>query len=276
MVAEILEGAQVVEYSAHNIPKGFKSLLKRPYADGYLATGDALGAFVKIGPMFDGMRRAITSGIMAATAYLQANTSGSFKAKNLSRYMGLLKSVYEDVNRSGRDSFLSESRFGYDIFPRLIFGTRVLSSVHKFDPQPESEYMPSEAPRLPVGTSLLDFDKDEDYSQVRVDLALASKSVTKPWVPSCPNYCFTLKTRKGVFESFRDLYRHNLESRGPGSADGNPRKAFAQTKDEIESGELSFDKAACVGCGTCGAIGPPEMVTFNHERNGHGVRYKYG
>ncbi|HEV2225518.1 MAG TPA: FAD-dependent oxidoreductase, partial [Nitrososphaerales archaeon] len=49
MVAEILDGAQEVEYSAHNIPKGYKCLLKMPYADGYLATGDALGAFAKIG-----------------------------------------------------------------------------------------------------------------------------------------------------------------------------------------------------------------------------------
>jgi flavin-dependent dehydrogenase len=53
MVAELLDGAQPLEYSAHNIPKGFKSILKRPYADGFLVTGDALGSFVKIGPMID-------------------------------------------------------------------------------------------------------------------------------------------------------------------------------------------------------------------------------
>ncbi|HEY6283131.1 MAG TPA: FAD-dependent oxidoreductase, partial [Nitrososphaerales archaeon] len=233
MVAEILEGAQVVEYSAHNIPKGYKSLLKTPYADGYLATGDALGAFVKIGPMFDGMRRAITSGIMAASAYLQANTSGSFKAKNLSRYRALLRSVYEDVNRSGRDSFLSESAYTYHTLPRLIFGTRVFSRVYKFEPKAQKVASGDGSAQAQEGKNLLDNYVDEAYSHIKVDAALASKSITKPWVPTCPANCFTLQTSNGVFASFRGLYLHNLELGRQGSGGGNAGKAFSQTRDDI-------------------------------------------
>ncbi|HEV2137901.1 MAG TPA: FAD-dependent oxidoreductase [Nitrososphaerales archaeon] len=275
-VAEMLEGAQEVEYSAHNIPKGYKSLLKMPYADGYLATGDALGAFAKIGPMFDGMRRAITSGIMAASTYLQASTSGSFKAKNLSRYRAILKSVYEDVNRSGRDSFLSESAFTYRTLPRLIFGTRVFSSVYKFVPEVQKLESGDATTRAQEGTSLLNFDVDEAYSHINVDAPLASKSVTKPWIPTCPTNCFTLQTSNGAFASFKDLYLHNLGLGRQGSGGGNLRKAFSQTLDEIASGQLRFNHVACISCGTCGAIGPPEMVAFSHERSGHGVRYRYG
>jgi len=276
MVAEKLEGAQAVEYSAHNIPKGYKSLLKTPYADGYLATGDALGAFVKIGPMNDGMRRAITSGIMAASAYLQASTSGSFKAKNLSRYRALLKSVYEDVNRSGRDSFLSESSFTYRTLPRLLFGTRILSSVFRFEPKIHETGMGEATSRVQQGTGLLNCDEDESYSHIKVDDALASKSVTKPWVPTCPTNCFTLDTSKGAFSSFKDLYLHNLELGRQSTGGGSTSKAFSQTLDDIASGQLRFDYVPCVSCGTCGAIGPPELVAFSHERNGHGVRYRYG
>ncbi|HEV2225243.1 MAG TPA: FAD-dependent oxidoreductase [Nitrososphaerales archaeon] len=276
MVAEILEGAKAVEYSAHNIPKGYRTLLKAPYADGYMATGDALGAFAKIGPMFDGMRRAITSGIMAASAYLQASTSGSFKAKNLSRYRALLKSVYEDVNRSGRDSFLSESAFTYRTLPRLIFATRILSSVYRSEPKAQKGASSDATELVLEGTNLLNFDVDEAYSHIKVDVALASKSVTKPWVPTCPTNCFTLQTSKGVFASFKDLYLRNLEFGRQGSVGGNAGKAFTQTLDDMASGQLRFDPGACISCGTCGAIGPREMVAFSHERSGHGVQYRYG
>ncbi|MDA4127709.1 MAG: hypothetical protein OK452_11010, partial [Thaumarchaeota archaeon] len=228
------------------------------------------------GPMFDGMRRAITSGIMAASAYLQANTSGSFKAKNLSRYRALLKSVYEDVNRSGRDSFLSESAYTYGTLPRLIFGTRALSSVYRFEPKAQKVASGDATAQVRDGTNLLNFDVDEAYSHIKVDAALASKSVTKPWVPTCPTDCFTLQTSKGVFASFKDLYLHNLELGRQGSGSGNAGKAFSQTLDDMASGQLRFDHVACVACGTCGAIGPPEMVTFSHEKSGHGVKYEYG
>jgi electron transfer flavoprotein-quinone oxidoreductase len=277
MVAELLDGARAMEYSAHNIPKGFKAIPKRPYADGYMVAGDALGSFVKIGPMIDGMRRAISSGMMAASAYVQAAASGSFAAKNLSRYRDLLTPIYEDVNRSGRDSFISESSFVYHSLPGILFGTRLMASTYRFAaPQPGKA--PRDAlQRVQVGTSLLDYDEDEGYSHIKVDPALASKSVTKPWVPSCPTNCYTILTPKGVFASFRDLYEQNLA--GGGSGDGgsvSKGKAFAQTLEDIASAQLKFDHVACVACGTCGAIGPPEMVTFTHEKDGHGVRYKFG
>ena len=271
MVAELLEGAEAKEYSAHNIPKGYKAILKTPYADGFLVAGDALGSFVKIGPMIDGMRRAITSGMMAASAYLEASASGSFRGKNLSRYKDLLAPIYEDVGRSGRDGFVTESSFTYHTLPRLLFGSRFMTSVHRFAPGKEPRPGRDAVARVQEGTGLLAYDEDESYSHIKVDLGLASKSLTKPWVPSCPTNCYTIFTPKGVFASFKDLFEHNLAAAG-----GERGKALSQTMDDVASAELRFDHVACVACGTCGAIGPPEMVTFGHEREGHGVRYRYG
>jgi len=276
MVAELLEGAQPLEYSAHNIPKGYKAILKRPYADGFMVAGDALGSFVKIGPMIDGMRGAVASGMMAAAAYLEASGSGSYKAKNLSRYRELLDPIYEDVSRSGRDSFISESMFTYHTLPRLIFATGILCSVYEFAPRPARGGAKDAIARVQEGTGLLTYDKDEAYSHIKVDTELASKSITKPWVPTCPTNCFTVLTPKGVFASFKDLYEHNLETAKDASGKADSRKAFAKTVEDVASSQLRFDHTACVACGTCGAIGPPEMVTFNHERDGHGVRYKFG
>ncbi|HXY56773.1 MAG TPA: hypothetical protein VEH01_04075, partial [Nitrososphaerales archaeon] len=104
----------------------------------------------------------------------------------------------------------------------------------------------------------------------KVDTVLASKSVTKPWVPACPTNCYTIFTPKGIFASFKDIYEHNL------AEVKDEKRAYATTLDDVASAQLRFDHIACVACGTCGAIGPPEMVTFNHERDGHGVRYRFG
>jgi len=274
MVAELLDGGQPQEYSAHNIPKGYKAILKRPYAEGYLVAGDALGSFVKIGPMIDGIRRAVTSGMMAASAYISAASSGSFKARNLSRYRDLLTPIYEDVNRSGRDSFLSESAFTYQTLPRILFSTRLMTSVYNFEPGERTRPFRDAVARVQDGTGLLDYDEDEGYSHIKVSTDLASKSVTKPWVPACPTNCYTIFTPKGVFASFRDLYLRNL-AQGP-DTEKNRRRAFTETMEDVASAQLHFDHVPCVSCGTCGAIGPPEMVSFGHEKDGHGVRYRFG
>jgi len=279
MVAELLEGAECVEYSAHNIPKGYKCILKKPYADGYLAAGDAMGAFVKVGPMIDGMRRAIASGMMAASAYLQASTSGSFRARNLSRYRDLLTPVYEDVNRSGRDAFISESSFTYNTLPSIIFGTPFMAKTRQIVVKKSEKEEDRDAfSVVQAGTSLLNYDEDKDFSHIRVDAELASKSITKPWVPVCPTNCYTLLTSKGVFASYKDLYDHDLSEL---SAKGTPdedlsKKAKKAALEEIAAGTVRFDHVACVACGSCGAIGPEEMVLFDNERKGHGVRYAFG
>ncbi|MDA4124108.1 MAG: FAD-dependent oxidoreductase [Thaumarchaeota archaeon] len=278
MVAELLDGATLLEYSAHNTPKSFKSILKKPYADGYLVAGDALGSFVKMGPMVDGMRGAIASGIMAAEAFARANSSGSFRARNLSRYREMLGPIYDDVGRSGRDSFISESSFTYHTLPRVIFGTRLISETFNFVPRARPSTHQNTIQRVSAGLNLLSFDLDGERQQIKVDTNLASMSITKPWVPTCPANCFVLQTSKGEFASFRDLYEHNLRllSTGTNPPPSIRRKAFSETKRDVAEGRLRFDHSSCVSCGTCGSIGPAELVEFAHEEDGHGVRYKFG
>jgi electron transfer flavoprotein-quinone oxidoreductase len=266
--AELLKGGEILETSAHNIPRGHTAMLKKPYATGYLPTGDALGAFIKIGPLFDGMRRAIASGIMAAEAYMLASESGSYRASNLSRYKNMLSPLYEDVNRSGRESFFSESGFAYSTLPRILFSSSLFSKRVKF------ERSPGRAPPNPPAPSL----QDGPSARITVDIEAASKSSVKPWVPSCPVRCFSLVTPKGAFTSYKDLYAANLKlfASSPESKGGLDVLAYRETVKDVLEGTLAFDGSACVGCGTCGEIGPKEMVAFEPEEGGRGVRYKYG
>jgi electron transfer flavoprotein-quinone oxidoreductase len=103
---------------------------------------------------------------------------------------------------------------------------------------------------------------------------MSSKSETKPWIPVCPADCFTLLTPKGKFASFRGLYQLNLVLGGKGV--GSRRRAVAQTLEDISEGKVGFDPKSCVSCGTCGAVGPQQMVSFDHGLDGGGVKYHFG
>ena len=265
--AELLQGAELLEFSSHNIPRGHIAMLKKPYASGYLPTGDALGAFIKIGPLFDGMRRAIASGIMAAEAYMLASESGSYRASNLSRYKDMLDPLYEDVNRSGRESFFSESGFAYSTLPRVLFSSSLFSKRVKFEAPPDKA--PPHRPSAPG-------EADGPSARITVDLEAASKSSVKPWVPNCPVGCFSLVTPKGTFTSYKDLYASNFKSFASSTDNkGLDVLAFRETVKDIIEGALAFDGRACVGCATCGEIGPKEMVAFDPGDGGRGVRYRY-
>ena len=265
--ADLLDGGELIESSAHNIPRGPTAMLKRPYATGYLATGDALGSFIKIGPLFDGMRRAIASGIMAADAYLLASESGSYRAPNLSRYREMLAPLYEDVNRSGRESFFSESSFAHATLPRILFSSSLFSQRLKFEPNPV---------RAPVAKASAPSRADGPSARITVDVEASSRSSVKPWIPSCPVQCFSLVTPKGRFTSYKDLYKENFRLLGSGQKKGVEVLAYRETVKDILEGTLAFEGSGCVGCGTCGEIGPREMVAFEPGEGGRGVRYRYG
>ncbi len=276
-VAPLLEGAELVEYSAHNIPKGYKTMLAQPYTSGYIVAGDALGAFVKIGGLIDGMRRAVATGIMAAQAYLRAASEGDFSAKTLAIYKELLAPIYRDVQRSGRNAMLTESSIAYRLAPRLMLrlsGEKVEAKVQKdFNPLNTDAIK-----RVQERTGLLDYDEDKEYSHIKVDTDKASAQNLKMWVSACPVNCYTLVLEKGVFASLKDLYKYNLARKlAEGVAEERAKAlARAETMEDMARARLNFDHVACVACGTCGVIGPQDIVDFGHERDGHGVRFKYG
>jgi len=181
----------------------------------------------------------------------------------------MLSPLYEDVNRSGRESFFSESGFAYTTLPRILFSSSLFSKRVKFEASRE---------RAPAHGHVAPSQADGPSARITVDLEAASKSSVKPWVPSCPVGCFSLVTKKGAFTSYNDLYTHNfkLVASSPEGKGGLDVLAYRETVKDMLEGTVAFDGAACVGCGTCGEIGPKEMVSFDPEVGGRGVRYRYG
>jgi len=275
-IARYIEGAKMVEYSAHNIPKGHKAMLEKPLRDGFLAVGDALGAFVKIGGLIDGMRRAIATGIMAAQTYIYARRHHDFSEKTLAVYIDLLEPIYRDIRRSARNSLISESRLLYGIGYRILLRTLGRGETAVVGGSSDQR---DAIQRVQERTGLLVYEEDKIYSHIKVYYEAANKDPEKLWVPACPVNCYTISVPgKGIFASYRDLYRHNLErlKRSIGSkADSAIRsEALRETWRDIARSEVRFDHVACVSCGTCWVIGYP-AIDFNPERGGHGVKFRY-
>ncbi|MEM1633188.1 MAG: FAD-dependent oxidoreductase [Sulfolobales archaeon] len=272
-IARLIEGGKLVEYSAHNIPKGSKIYLRKPYTSGFIAVGDALGAFVKIGAMIDGMRRAVATGIMAAKTFEIARSRGLFTEAALSVYQDLLRPITRDIERYKRQSILSESSllygYGYKIMLKIMGRERIFRGDIR---RASGDAIKKVQERI----NILKYNENKEYIHIDVDYENANRDPRKLWVSACPMNCYTLVVEgKGVFASYKDLYLFNLEQSRLRKS-GDRGSAMRETLKDISMGKLRFDHVSCVECGTCWFIGPPNIIRFHHQRDGKGVKYQYG
>lgn len=121
-VAPLIEGGELVEYSAHLIPEGVQNVVKRLYGDGVLLVGDAAGFALNHGITVRGMDFALASGALAAQAVKEAKERGDFSSGSLARYEELLRDsfVLKDMESFGHTSeVLANGRF-YDRYPYVL------------------------------------------------------------------------------------------------------------------------------------------------------------
>ncbi|MTJ83203.1 MAG: FAD-dependent oxidoreductase [Telmatospirillum sp.] len=89
-VRPLIEGGQLIEYSAHVVPEGGLAMVPKIVGDGVLLTGDAAGFCLNVGYTVRGMDLAIASGEAAAKAVIAAKARGDFSAAGLNQYQTLL------------------------------------------------------------------------------------------------------------------------------------------------------------------------------------------
>lgn len=83
-IAPLIEGGEMIEYSAHLIPEGGWHSLPKLYLDGALLVGDAA---MLVNPLNrEGSNFAMISGKLAAETVIQAKERGDFSAATLSVY----------------------------------------------------------------------------------------------------------------------------------------------------------------------------------------------
>jgi len=91
-IAPLIEGGEMVEYSAHLIPEGGYRKIPRLYSDGVLVAGDAAG-FVN-GVHFEGTNFALISGKLSGEAALYALEKEDYSASTLSIYRKYLSNSF--------------------------------------------------------------------------------------------------------------------------------------------------------------------------------------
>ena len=91
-IAPLIEGGEVVEYSAHLIPEGGFRKMPRLYSDGVIIAGDSAG-FVN-GVHFEGTNFALISGKLAGQSALYALEKEDYSSSTLSIYQKYLSNSF--------------------------------------------------------------------------------------------------------------------------------------------------------------------------------------
>lgn len=123
VVAPLIEGGTLREYTGRMILEGGVSAVPELVRDGVLIAGDAAGFGMNIGYCVRGMDFAIESGRLAAETILKARESDDYSAKTLSAYLELLNDsfVMRDL-KFYRDfpSFMEKTRRMFTEYPALL------------------------------------------------------------------------------------------------------------------------------------------------------------
>lgn len=85
-IAPLVEGGEVVEYSAHLVPEAGLGMKPQLVGDGVLVAGDAAGMVINLGYLVRGMDLAVASGEAAAHTVLEARARNDFSRASLAAY----------------------------------------------------------------------------------------------------------------------------------------------------------------------------------------------
>ena len=122
MVAPLVAGAELKEYSAHLIPEGGYDMMPELVADGLLIAGDAAAMCLAAGIWLEGVNFAIGSGQAAGLATLDALAAGDLSADGLAGYRTRLDDsfVLADHRKLRRAPELLMSHRMQSIYPALM------------------------------------------------------------------------------------------------------------------------------------------------------------
>lgn len=121
LLQRLLEGGDVVEYSAQTVHRGGFHLMSRLYGDGYVVAGSAARLLLNNIMTLRGMDFAMISAAAAAQAILAAREQGNYSSVALASYETSLKqtSIYQDW-QTFKDTYpLLENKRLFEVYPEL-------------------------------------------------------------------------------------------------------------------------------------------------------------
>ncbi|AKA47854.1 dehydrogenase [uncultured archaeon] len=140
-IAPLLEEGRVDEYSAHLVQEGGLSSIPKLYGDGYMIAGDAAGFSFSNGLVLQGMNYAISSGISAAEALVEAKQKSDFSSASLSRYQQKLEESYvmKDMRTFKGIENVTWSKMIHKTFPSML--ENVMMGLFKEEGKPKKHMM---------------------------------------------------------------------------------------------------------------------------------------
>ena len=121
-IAPLVEGGEVVEYSAHVIPEAGVAMMPRMTGDGLLVAGDAAALCLAAGIWLEGVNFAMASGMYAGEAAADALAAGDMSAGGLAGYERRLAATFvlQDHRRLRRAPRLVLSDRVQHLYPQLL------------------------------------------------------------------------------------------------------------------------------------------------------------
>ncbi|MSP78249.1 MAG: FAD-dependent oxidoreductase [Dehalococcoidia bacterium] len=279
IVANMLGGKyEELEYSAKLIPDGKKMALRSPYRDNLLAIGDAAGQMKAAGPIIKGMNLGVTSGILAAQAYLKAKKDNRLNEAG-SNYASALQASYV-----GRELFNSGGGFMKGIFS---FGpTKAIAEWGAVNTGMGMN-------RAIAGMNdyaLASIAPDDDFTYLTLPVRIAQKMGQKVSAQAATPKTRTTDERIAALTYDTDIGREHIQLTDssvnasgravmtcPVSASDSSRGCYRIETVVDPSGKevtkVVLDTQPCVECGTCALMA---ATTWHTPRGGKGVGYQYG
>ena len=137
-IAPLVEGGEVVEYSAHLIPEAGRSMMPTLTTDGMLIAGDAASMCLAAGIWLEGVNFAMASGMYAGEATADALAAGDTSVSGLAGYERRLGDTFvlRDHDKLHRAPGLVLSDRVQHQYPQMI--ANVVERVFRVDnPQPK-------------------------------------------------------------------------------------------------------------------------------------------
>jgi electron transfer flavoprotein-quinone oxidoreductase len=101
VIQDMIQGGEIVEYSAHVVSSGDKRAMpKELYKNGLLLCGEAANLLMNAGKAIQGMDFAMRSGILGAETIVKAKEKGDFSSQTMKEYKQALEESYvmKDIN----------------------------------------------------------------------------------------------------------------------------------------------------------------------------------
>jgi electron transfer flavoprotein-quinone oxidoreductase len=138
-VERLINGSEVVEYSAHLIPEGGIHAKPKVYTDGLLVVGDAAGFGLNMLITVRGMEYAMISGVLAAETIKRAKERNDFSASTLSHYEELLNQsvIMRDLETFRRSLEIQKNPRLFSLYPQAI--SDLFEKLLSIDDQPKDK-----------------------------------------------------------------------------------------------------------------------------------------